>query len=109
MGAGFLWLMRPNTLARRFKKMVRKNRRRLLFSIILMSGGVFATASRYAQGFLAKLLLIFAVITVLKALFFASSKAADKIIDWWLKQPLWVWRMGAAFFMLMGYIFIKIK
>ena len=105
---GIWWVMRPQGLKRRFRKKVKRSRRKLLFLIILLMAGLFLSAAKYAHGLLASAFLMIGVLAIIKAVFFFSSKAAEKTIDWWLEKPLWVWRVWAGSFILLGILFQKI-
>ena len=105
---GVWWIMRPQSIRRRFRKKVKKTRRKILFLAILVVAGLFLSAARYAHGMLANVLLIAGILVVIKALFVFSSKAADKTIDWWAERPLWMWRLWAAGIVLIGIIFYRL-
>jgi len=109
IGLGIWWIMRPQGLKRRFAKKLKRTRRRLLFFIIIAIAGLFLSAARYAHGVIANVFLIMGVLGIIKALFFFSSKAIDKAIDWWAERPLWVWRVWAGSFVLIGLLFQKIR
>ncbi len=99
---GIWWIMRPNNLKRRFTKKLKRSRRKVLFFAIIVMSSVFFSAARYAQGIVANIFLIIGALTILKAIFFFTSKGAGKAIEWWLKKPLWVWRLWAGGFVLIG-------
>jgi len=66
-------------------------------------------AARNTQGILANILLIFGILGVIKGIFFLTSKASDKLIDWWLERPLWMWRLWALSFVVIGILFHRIS
>lgn len=105
---GVWWIMRPQALKRRFRKKVKKTRRKILFLIVTSAVGLFLLAARYAHGIIANIFLIMGILGAIKAVFFLTSKAADKAIDWWLEKPLWMWRLWAACFTAIGILFQKI-
>ena len=106
---GIWWIMRPQGIKRRFTKMVKRSRRKVLFIAIILFGGFFFAAAKHAQGFIASILLILGVLAVLKAVFFMTSKASDKILDWWLERPLWLWRVWAGCLVLLGILLQRIR
>lgn len=108
MALGIWWVMRPDMLKRRFGKKVKKARRKILLLVMVLVIGLFFSAARYAHGALATIFLIMAIGGVIKAVFFLTSKAADRMLDWWVEQPLWLWRLWAACFILIGILFQKI-
>lgn len=105
---GIWWIMRPQGLKRRFSRKLKKTRRRILFFVIIIISGIFLSAARYSHGIFANILLIIGILGVVKAFFFLTSKASDKIIDWWLEKPLWLWRVWAGGFVLIGLLLQKI-
>lgn len=105
---GICWIMRPQSLRRRFTKKVKKTRRKVLFLIALLAGGLFLSAAKYASGLLANVFLIAGVLGVIKGVFFLTSKAADRMLDWWAEKPLWMWRLWAACLVLVGLLFQKV-
>ncbi len=106
---GIWWIMRPQTIRRRFARKVKKTRRKVLFLIILVIAGLFLSAAKSAHGLLVNVLLVLGIIGIVKALFLLASKTGDRIIDWWAEQPLWMWRLWAGCFALIGILFYKIR
>jgi len=105
---GIWWIMRPQVLKRRFSKKLRKTRRKFLLLIMLLVIGLFFSASRHAHGMLANVFLVMAILGVIKAVFFFTSKAAEKAVDWWTEKPLWMWRLWALGFVIVGFLLHKI-
>ena len=99
---GIWWIMRPQRLKRVFAKKLRKNRRRVLFFVIIILSVIFVSAARYTHGIFANILLIAGILGIIKAFFFLTSKASDRLLDWWLEKPLWFWRIWAGGFVLIG-------
>ena len=108
MMLGIWWMMRPQGLKKRFRKKIKRARRRFLFSLIIIAAGLFLSAARYTHGILAVIFLLIGIGSIIKALFFLTSKAGDKLIDWWLERPLWMWRAWAGTFALIGILFYRI-
>ena len=104
---GIWWVMRPQTLKRRFRRKVKKTRRRMLLFFMFLVVVLFFSAARYANGIIANIFLIMGVFGIIKVAFFLTSKAADRAIDWWLEKPLWMWRLWAVGFILIGILFQK--
>ena len=105
---GIWWIMRPQVIRRRFSKKVRKTRRKIIFLTALLVAILFFSAAKYAPGALGSIFLIAAVIVVAKTIFFLTSKGAEKIIDWWAEKPLWMWRVLAGCFVLIGILLHRI-
>ncbi|MDP6686204.1 MAG: hypothetical protein QGI05_04540 [Candidatus Omnitrophota bacterium] len=107
--AGIWWVMRPQSLKRHFSKMVKKNRRKVLFLVAIFVSGLFFSAAKFAQGILANILLVVALLGIIKAVFILSSKASERMMDWWIDKPLWMWRVWAGGFVLIGLLFQTIS
>jgi len=106
---GIWWIMRPEGLKRRFRRMIKKGRRKMLFLVVLLIAGLFLSGARYSHGILANILLVAGILGIIKALFILSSKLADKAIDWWLERPLWMWRLWAGGLVLIGILFNRLR
>ena len=106
---GVWWIMRPQGIRRRFAKKVKRTRRKILFLAGILVAGLFFSAARYAHGALANIFLIAGILGIIKVVFFLTSKTAERIIDWWAEQPLWVWRLWAGCLVLIGVLFQKIR
>lgn len=106
---GIWWVMRPQGLKRRFRRKTRRTRRKILFLAIILIAGLFLSAAKYAHGIVANVFLIIGVLGAIKAVFFLTSKAADKAIDWWLEKPLWMWRLWAVCFIIIGILLQKVR
>lgn len=105
---GIWWIMRPRALKRMFARKIKKTRRKALFLVIIVLSGLFVFAAGYAHGVIANIMLIMGLLGIIKAFFFLTSKAADRLMDWWLDRPLWLWRVWAGGFVLIGLLFQKV-
>lgn len=105
---GIWWIMRPQVIRRRFSKKVRKTRRKIIFLMAILVATLFFSAAKYTHGALANVFLILAFLGIVKTTFFLTSKGAEKILDWWAEKPLWMWRVWAGCFVLIGILLHKI-
>jgi len=105
---GIWWIMRPQVIRRRFSKKLRKARRKIIFLMAILVATLFFSAAKYAHGAMGNIFLIAAIIVVAKTVFFLTSKGAEKIIDWWAEKPLWMWRVLAGCFVLIGILLHRI-
>ena len=44
------------------------------------------------EGLLAKIILILGLFGIIKAVFFLKAQAADRVIEWYLEQPIKIFR-----------------
>ena len=99
---GIWWFFRPAGIRRRFEKRYRKGARWLLLTVLFVSAGILFAAGRSLGGVWGLLLALLAVVAVLKALLFVRGKVSDTVLDWWLRQPTWVYRVSAAGLFVLG-------
>ena len=81
--------------------------KRTLFFLTLFLAITLIMASFKAGGLLPKIVMILGIIGIFKAFFFLKSKAADKIIEWFGKQPLKVFRIWAVSYIVIGLIILN--
>lgn len=105
---GILWVARPETLRGYIKK--RLNRKMILTTCwIILLLGVFMIASVIRlPGILAKILGIFGVLAIIKGIILMASKATTKLWEWWMEQPLWLFRVQAVFVIIIGIMLILV-
>ena len=90
---GILFLLYPESLRKRLrKKALRKIRRYLFAGAITMGILLISTGWKY-EGIFPKILVLVGVIAIIKGVFFLKSRAADKVTEWILKQPVFVLKM----------------
>ncbi len=99
---GIWWFFRPAGIKRRFEKRYRKGARSLLLVVLFVTAGVLIAAGRWLGGLWGLLLAVLGVIAVLKALLFVRGKVSDTVLDWWSRQPVWVYRASAAGLVVLG-------
>ena len=105
---GIWWIMKPQIAKRVFIKKVKKSRKKILFLVIILISGLFLSAMKHMDTLIGKILIIMGILGFIKAVFIITSKSADKIIDWWQQQPLWVWRIWAGSFIIIGILFQRL-
>jgi hypothetical protein len=102
MFLGVWWFFRPDGIRRRLAKGYRKSARWLLLTVLIFTAGVLMSAGRTMGGACGTLLAVLGVIAVLKAMLFLRGAASEKVLDWWNRQPTWVYRASAAGLFLLG-------
>jgi len=97
MMLGLLFLLYPESLRKRLrKKALRKIRKYLFAGAITLGILLISTGWRY-EGLLPKILVFVGVVAIFKGVFFLKSRAADKVTEWILKQPVISFRVFAVF------------
>jgi len=99
---GIWWFFRPAGIKRRFEKRYRKGARSLLLIVLFVTAGILIAAGRWLGGLWGLLLAALGIMAVLKALLFVRGKVSDTILDWWSRQPIWVYRASAAGLVVLG-------
>ncbi len=99
---GIWWFFRPAGIRGRFAKRFRKGMRWLLLAVFTFVAGVLFTTGWKMAGVWGTLLAVLGVISALKALVFLRGSASDSVLDWWNRQPNWVYRVSAASLFLLG-------
>jgi len=106
---GVIFLIWPNFLKKRLQKKSYKIIRRYLFvvgiflSIMLISVGLKAT------GAISKIILVIGLIALVKAVFLIKAKAAEKLVEFFLKQPLMTFRFWALVQIAIGVLILFVK
>jgi hypothetical protein len=109
IAVGIFWFLRPKIIIRHFKKGLNKHLRRIFIILLFLMAGIFLWATKFANSLLAKILLIFAILAIVKGLFIARSKIFEKVFNWWSQQPLWFWRLWAITFIILGFLLVQLK
>ena len=103
---GILFLLYPESLRKRLrKKALRKIRRYLFAGAITMGILLISTGWKY-EGIFPKILVLVGVIAIIKGVFFLKSRAADKVTEWILKQPVILFKIFAVCQMIFGFLII---
>ena len=87
------------------KKALRRIRRYFFAGAIFGGALLISTGWKY-EGVFPKILVIAGIITVLKALFFLKSKAADKVTEWIIEQPVLFFKIFAVCQIMLGALII---
>lgn len=93
-------------LRNRLQKKTYKQIRRLLFVLAIFIGVLLIGVGFRTEGFKAKLLMIIGVIGLLKAIFFLKAKAAEKILNWFLRQRISFFRFCACIHIVIGAVIL---
>jgi len=105
---GIIFLIFPGMLRKRLQKKSIKRIRKFLFLIVISLSLLLISAAWKSQGALAKLVMILGIVGLFKGFFLLKAKAAEKIIEWFIKKPLIFFRIWAAAQVLIGAIILKL-
>ena len=101
--SGVLFLLKPSLLRGRLQRKSYRTFRRYLFLIVVSVGILFVKAAWTLDDFLPRTaLIVVGVIAIIKGFFFLKAKAAEKVVAWFARQSLTVFRIGASFQILVG-------
>jgi len=99
---GVLFLLRPQMLRKSLQKKSVKKLKKALFLITIVLSILLIITTWKMQGILSKIVMVLGIIGIFKAFFLLKAKAADKILDWYIKKPIGFFRIAACFYILMG-------
>lgn len=106
--AGILFLCKPLLLKNRLQKKSLKKIRKYLFLLAVLLGSLLIAVSRNFQGFSAKIVMFLGIVGIFKGFFLLKGKIADKMIQWFIAQPLIFFRMGACLYIIVGITILKL-
>jgi len=105
---GILFLIKPEGLREKLKKKSVKKLKKFFFGITLALGLLLINATWGVPGFMAKLIMFFGFIGILKGIFFLKAAAADKLIEWFLDQPIKFYRTAAIGQIIFGAVILSV-
>jgi hypothetical protein len=103
---GILFLLYPESLRKRLRKKALRKIRRYLFACAIALGILLISTGWQYEGLFPKILILVGIIAILKGVFFLKSKAADKVTEWILKQPVIFFKIFAACQIILGFLII---
>ena len=99
---GILWLARPESLKNRLKKKTNRRMKRVVYGFVLVFGFLLIGSVFKTPGILAKIIGIIGLLLTIKAIILITSKASEKLLDWWAEKPLIFFRIWAAVLLAIG-------
>ena len=109
IAGGMFFLWKPEWLRQKLKKESIKSVRGILFGFIIFVSILFIKGAWGVPGILAKIIVAFGVIGVFKAFFLLKSKAAEMIINWFVRQPVGFFRFAAVAHIVIGVILLNVR
>ncbi len=106
VGIGILFFIRPNTLREKLKKKSIKRIKKYLCIIAISIGILLIKASWGIKGILAKAIIVLGILAIVKGFFFIKGKASEKVIVWFSKQSLLLFRFIALIYLGLGIIIL---
>ena len=105
---GILFFLRPEMLRKRLQKKTLKKLKKYLFLIVIALSLFLIAAAWKSEGLLSKIVMVLGIIGILKGFFLLKAKAAEKILEWFIKQPLIFFRFCAALQVIIGIIILRL-
>lgn len=103
---GLIFFLYPEGLRRRLRKKALRKIRRYFFAGAIFGGALLISTGWKYEGLLPKILVIAGIAAVVKALFFLKSRAADKVTEWILNQPVLYFKIFAVCQIALGALII---
>ncbi|MFA5087911.1 MAG: hypothetical protein WC552_02615 [Candidatus Omnitrophota bacterium] len=105
--SGIFFLLQPARFRNRLRRKSVKQLKRFFILLAFFLGILLINAAWGVPGFWAKLVLVFGLIGLVKAVFLWKAKTADLIIEWFANQPVKVFRMYAVGQIVVGAIILS--
>ena len=105
---GTLFFLRPEMLRKRLQKKTLNKLKKYLFLIVITLSLFLIGAAWKSEGLLSKIVMVLGIIGILKGFFLLKAKAAEKILEWFIKQPLTFFRFGASLQIIIGIIILRL-
>ena len=99
---GIWWCLRPASGKRALRTKFVRTLRFLLAVVLWTIGGALIAAGRELPGIYGWIVPAVGILALLKGLLFVRRKALDKVLDWWEKQPDWMYRLAGGVFLILG-------
>ena len=101
--SGVLFVLKPSLLRSRLQRKSYRTFRKYFFLLAVSLGIVFAKVAWTLDDFrLRTALIVVGIIAIARGFFFLKAKAAEKVISWFTRQSLAVFRIGALVQILIG-------
>ena len=105
---GIIFFLRPEMFRRRLQKKTVKKLKRYLFLITITLSICLIAAAWKTEGLLSKIIMVLGIIGIFKAFFLLKAKAAEKILQWFVKQPVVFFRFAACLQIIIGIIILRL-
>ena len=106
---GVIFLIWPNFLKKRLQKKSYKIIRRYLFVVGIFLSVMLISIGLKATGAISKIILVIGLIALIKAVFLIKTKAAERLVEFFLKQPLIMFRLWALVQIAIGVLILFVK
>ena len=105
---GTLFFLKPEMLRKKLQRKTLKKLKKYLFFIIIILSLFLMGAAWKSEGILSKIVMVLGIIGIVKALFLLRAKAAENILEWFIKQPSIFFRLAASLQIIIGIIVLKL-
>ena len=105
---GILWAIKPVILRNYIKKKISRRMKWVVYGFLLVFGFLMIGSVIKAPGILAKIVGILGILLVIKVVILMMSKASEKLWEWWLRQPLIVFRLQAVLLIILGILMVRV-
>ncbi len=103
---GIWFLLKRESLRRKLQRKSKKILRRYLSAVALFFGLLFISAGWKTPGVVAKIFTIFGILAIIKGFFLLKAKISDKLIEWWTNQPVFIYRIWASMYIIIGILLL---
>lgn len=105
---GILWAVKPAILRDRLKRKMSRKIKWAVYGFLLAFGILITGSVMKIPGILAKIVGLVGVILIIKTIVLMLSKTSEKLWEWWLSQPLIIFRLQALCFVVVGIMLVLV-
>ena len=109
---GVLWIILALTLLinpQAFRAWIIKNKdNKSLIFLPLTIGAIFIFIGISFEGVLAKIILVFGILGIVKTVILLNRDFYNKLVNWTVEMPVSLFRIGACFHLIIGFILLSL-
>jgi threonine/homoserine/homoserine lactone efflux protein len=105
---GIIWAVKPAILRDRLKRKMTRKIKWAFYGFFMMFGILMVGSVIKLPGILPKIVGLIGIILIIKTLVLMLSKTSEKLWEWWLKQPLMIFRLQAIGFIIIGILLLLV-
>ncbi len=103
---GILWAAKPAILRDRLRRKMSRKIKWTIYGFLLAFGILMVGSVIKIPGIFAKIVGLLGVVLVIKSIVLMLSKTSEKLWEWWLKQPLVIFRLQALLLIVIGIMLV---
>ena len=106
---GVFWLIKPEILRERLKRKMNRRIKWIIYGFVLAFGFLMMMSAFKTHGLLAKIIGIASMVIAIKVIMLITSKASEKMFEWWGGRSLKFFRIWALIIIGLGVMLIFVQ